>query len=413
MHLSKGHKFQQFLSPMFLWCFPAIMENQISVDWNTVSGIYDRTPTLPITLIDTEILDDWFTHPSVWDVSSNLQHARRVLALVLYTLLTPYKGQPAIVFGTSFIFIPAYQARTNLRNGLTFLKNAKEDSVVLIATPAKPTYSPQPQKSKYLTLLPISGNPDVDRGPLHAFAAASLPMASKEGSGGDMPVRVKMPSCFGSSKWPKTELMWEPALQRGPLWKNVHYVERNLSGELVKGTTGKPLCQELLIHLTGPLGKLEYTPTNHGHPPPLTLAACHPGWDDYLDLTETMTEMAHHLMKEDRQEVVMPPKASTTPKKKEAAESVMAPVNEGIAWVASDQFPSDQRPGASHDNPVHPSGATDASASGSHPRKDDDFDDEAKLLGHFSDALREMAASIVDLEDGYFRALHEVIMEAE
>ena len=58
MHLSKGHKFQQFLSPMFLQCFSAIMENQISVDWNTVLGIYDRMPMLPITLIDMEILDD-------------------------------------------------------------------------------------------------------------------------------------------------------------------------------------------------------------------------------------------------------------------------------------------------------------------------------------------------------------------
>ena len=34
-------------------------------------------------------------------------------------------------------------------------------------------------------------------------------------------------------------------------------------------------------------------------------------------------------------------------------------------------------------------------------------------MGHFSDALREMAASIVDLEDRYFRALHEVIVETE
>ena len=108
-----------------------------------------------------------------------------------------------------------------------------------------------------------------------------------------------------------------------------------------------------------------------------------------------------------------PPKVGTTYKKKEAAESVVAPVNEGIVWVASDQFPSDQQLGASHDNPVHLSDATDASASGSRPRKDDNFDDEAKLLGHFSDALREMAASIVDLEDGYFRALHEVIVETE
>ena len=335
-------KGQQFLSPMFLRRFPAIMENQISVDWNTVLGVYDRTPTLPITLIDMEILDDWFACPSVWDVSSNLQHAQRMLAFVHYTLPTPYKGQPAIVFGASLVFIPACQACTNLHDGLTFLKNAKEDSVVLVATLAKPTYFPQPRKSRYLTLLPISGNPDVDRGPLHAFATTGLPMASKEGRGGDMPVYFKMPSCFGSSKQPKTELMWEPALQRGPLWKNVHYVEHNLSGELVKGSTGKPLCQELLIHLTSPSGKLEYTPTSRGHPLPLTLATCHPGWDDYLDLTETVTEMAHCLMREDGQEVATQPKAGPTPKKKEAAESIMAPVNEGIAWVTSDQFPSDQ-----------------------------------------------------------------------
>ena len=150
MHLSKGRKFQQFLSPMFLWRFPAIMENHISVDWNTISGVYDRTPTLPITLIDTEILDDWFTHPSVWDMSSNLQLARCVLALVRYTLPTPYKGQPTIVFGASFVFIPAHQAHTNLRDSLTFLKNAMEDSVVLVVMPSKPTYSPQPRRGRYL-----------------------------------------------------------------------------------------------------------------------------------------------------------------------------------------------------------------------------------------------------------------------
>ena len=272
---------------------------------------------------------------------AHLQHARRVLALVRYTLLTPYKGQPAIVFGASFIFVPAYQAHTNLHDGLMFLKSTKEDSVVLVAMPSKPTYSPQPRRGRYLTLLPISGSPNVDRGLLHTFAAASLPVASKEGRGSDMSVHVKMPSCFRSSKCPKRELMWEPALQRGPLWKNVHYVEHNPNGKLVKGATGKPLCQEPLIHITGPLQKLEYTPTDRGHPAPLTLATCHAEWDDYLDFTETVTKMAHHLMKEDGQEVAMPPKAGTTPKK-EAAKSVGAPVNEGIAWVASDQFPSDQ-----------------------------------------------------------------------
>ena len=123
--------------------------------------------------------------------------------------------------------------------------------------------------------------------------------------------------------------------------------------------------------------------------------------------------MAHRLMKEDRQEVATPPKAGTTPKKKEAAKDLGPPANVGISWVASNQFPGDQQLGASRDDPVHLSDATETLTSGSRPQKDDDLDDEAKLLGHFSDALREMAASIVDLEDRYFKALHEVIVETE
>ena len=145
----------------------------------------------------------------------------------------------------------------------------------------------------------------------------------------------------------------------------------------------------------------------------MTLAACHAEWDDYLDLTETVTEMAHRLMKEDGQEVAMPPKAGNTPKKKEAVKDLGPPANVGISWVATNQFPGDQRPGTSCDNPVHLSDATDTSTSGSRPQKDDNLDEEAKLLGHYSDALQEMAASIVDLEDGYFKALHEVILETE
>ena len=40
-------------------------------------------------------------------------------------------------------------------------------------------------------------------------------------------------------------------------------------------------------------------------------------------------------------------------------------------------------------------------------------EDKAAVLRHFSDALSEMAASITDLENGYFKALHEVIIETE
>ena len=41
------------------------------------------------------------------------------------------------------------------------------------------------------------------------------------------------------------------------------------------------------------------------------------------------------------------------------------------------------------------------------------MEDKATVLSHFSDALSEMAASIVGLENGYFKALHEVIIKTE
>ena len=238
------------------------MDNQISVDWNTITGVYDRMPFFPIMLIDADILDDWFAHPSMWDVSPNLQHNRCVLAMVCYTLPSPYKGQPAVMFGASFVFIPAHQACTNLCDTLTYLRDVKVDSIILVSMPANPKFSPQPWWGKYLTLLPISGDPNVDRGPLHKFATATLPVASREGHGGDMTVRVKLPPCFRSSKRPKTELMLESPLSRQPLWKNVYFIEHDANGEVVTGPTGKTLCQELMISLAGPGEKLDYMPTD-------------------------------------------------------------------------------------------------------------------------------------------------------
>ena len=76
-------------------------------------------------------------------------------------------------------------------------------------------------------------------------------------------------------------------------------------------------------------------------------------------------------------------------------------------------FPGDQTAGSSRDNPVHLSDANDMSTSGGCPGKDTDAEDDATMLGHFSDALREMANSIIGLEEGYFKALCEVIDETE
>ena len=93
-----------FLSPMFLRRFPAVMNNQISVQWDSITGVYDQVPVFPITLIDAEILDNWHAHPSVWEVERSQQHSQRVLAMVHYTLATGHKGSPVIVYGASFVY---------------------------------------------------------------------------------------------------------------------------------------------------------------------------------------------------------------------------------------------------------------------------------------------------------------------
>ena len=317
-HLSKGRKHTEFLSPMFLRRFPAIMDDHFTVDWNTISGIYDRMPSFPITLIDAQILDEWVCHPTLWDVPPKQRHLRRVLAMVCYTLphsqATSKKGSPAVVYRASFVIIPTRQSRTSMADALQYLKGVKEDCVVLVSTPQNPPFCPQPCKSKYLTLLPISSNADVDQGPLYLFAAASLPIASTLGPDAGTTTWVRLPSCFGSKSRAKTEMLLESVLARGPLWPNANYVECNAKGQVLMNPGGKPICQEITIVLVAHGKKMQYTDPNG--PLPLTLAGCHPGWDDYLDLGDTVNEMAHCLIAEDTQKGAEAPAAGATPNRR-------------------------------------------------------------------------------------------------
>ena len=83
---------------------------------------------------------------------------------------------------------------------------------------------------------------------------------------------------------------------------------------------------------------MEYTSTKRGHPTPLTLAVSPPGWDNYLDLGKTVTEMANRLMEEDGQQVKMPPKADTTPKWKDIAQVKALPPSNNITMLPDSAF---------------------------------------------------------------------------
>ena len=90
------------------------------------------------------ILDGRHAHPSLWETEKNKQHCRCVLAMVRHTLALNHKGGPVVVYGASFVYVPATQARTGMTDALKYLQSAKEDSVVLVSMPAKSLYSPQP-----------------------------------------------------------------------------------------------------------------------------------------------------------------------------------------------------------------------------------------------------------------------------
>ena len=228
-----------------------------------------------------------------------------------------------------------------------------------------------------------------------------------------LPFHIKLPPSFGSSKWPKMELIVESVLSRGPLWKNTHYVEHSSSSEIVKGQNRQPLCQELEISLSAPGVKLEYMPTHAGHMAPLTLVACHPGWEGYLDLNETVAEMSQCLIDEDERLEGATPKGGAVPKEKEIAKVMVLPPNKDTMFMSTTEFPGTQHGLGTCENPVNLSDAlTEASHTGTCPESAESLD-EPKLLGHFSYALSEMAESLMNLEDGYFKALREVIIEME
>ena len=129
-------------------------------------------------------------------------------------------------------------------------------------------------------------------------------------------------------------MLWETALLRDPLWPNINYVERNASGQTVLGQTGKPICQELTIKLVAPGKKMQCT--DPGGPALLTLVVCHPSWDDYLDLSESVNDMAQRLMEEDAQLEQASSMVSATPRPMDTAQIMLIPPHCTVMVLAAE-----------------------------------------------------------------------------
>ena len=123
--------------------------------------------------------------------------------------------------------------------------------------------------------------------------------------------------------------------------------------------------------------------------------------------------MSQHLIDKDGQLEGAMPKGGTLPKEKDSAQFVVLPPNNDTVFVPKSDFPSGLYGAGTLENPINLSDATTkASQTATCPEGTEPVN-EVVMLGHFSDALSEMAESLMDLEDGYFKALREVIIEME
>ena len=133
--------------------------------------------------------------------------------------------------------------------------------------------------------------------------------------------------------------------------------------------------------------------------------ACHPRWDDFQDLGETVAEMSQCLIDKDGQLEGVMPKGGTLRKEKDSTEIVALPPNDNTVFVTKSEFPGGPYGAGTQENPVNLSDTpTMASHTATHPEGMEPVDGVA-MLGHFNDALSEMAESLMDLEEGYFKAL--------
>ena len=164
--------------------------------------------------------------------------------------------------------------------------------------------------------------------------------------------------------------------------------------------------------------KIRYTCTGPGFTPPLTLMACEPNWEDYLDFGESLHEMVKCLL-EEKDAQGSPAKESTAIEEGDTTQIIALPPNDNTVMLSSESLIAhpecaQMHHGHSATDPVMLSDAPTDSSIPRDPHPDTrDNQDDAKILGHYCDALDEMVQSLMDLEDGYLKALREVIHHTE
>ena len=132
-----------------------------------------------------------------------------------------YPSVPVYVLTT--VYVPAVQERLQFLTALTGLHNLQMEAAALIYMPKNCIYMPEPSSGDHYTLLPLAGDKNICIGVLSSFAAAKMMVLSTHSG---MGVHLKLPGRFGPDL-DSDDLFSQPALHRGPIWKNADFIVRS------------------------------------------------------------------------------------------------------------------------------------------------------------------------------------------
>ena len=206
---------ESFLMPTFLKYFPMVMEPGAltDVNWNNISGLFVRSPVLPMTYVDNDILLA-MSRQWVWEADTpEGYHPQRSLAMVKL-----YPSAP--VYALTTVYVPGVQERLQFLTALTSPHSLQMEAAALIYMPKNCMYMPEPSSGDHFTLLPLAGDKNISIGALLSFVAAKLTVSSTHSG---MGVHLKLPGRFGSDL-DSDDLFSEPALRHGPIWKNADFI---------------------------------------------------------------------------------------------------------------------------------------------------------------------------------------------
>ena len=272
---------ESFLMPSFLKYFPMVMEPGVLTDinWNNISGLFVWSLVLPMTYVNNDVLMA-MSKQQVWETDANEGYHPRC-SLVMVKL---YPSVP--VYALTTVNVPAVQERMRFLPALSGLHNLQMEAVALIYVPKNCLYMPEPSSGDHYTLLPLTGDKDICIGALSTFAATKLTVASTHRS--SMGVHLKLPGRFGPDL-DNEGLISEPALCRGPIWKNANLVVRGDDSQPLL-ENGDPVVMESSIKVA-PID--QFTPLNCTA---LTNVEYEPKFaNDAFAFRESVTEMRQRL----------------------------------------------------------------------------------------------------------------------